>query len=425
MTAWANFQGPFTLHGVAAAALGIPAAKLRLLTPSESGGSFGTKAAVLHAVVLMAIASRLLGVPVRWTEDRNEHLLAASMATERTSEVEAAFSADGRLLGLRLDLIDEVGAYVRAPEPATLYRMHGCLTGAYDVQDLAVRSRVVVSNRAPSGLNRGFGGPQLYSALERTMHIAARRLGIDPGRARAPQPRAGPADALPRRGRRRLRLRRLPGLPRPRAGAGGLRPSCAPSRQRRAPRGACSASGSPAWSSRASPTWATSRSWRRAEQRAAGLPKSGNAEGVDDRDGRAGRRHAAHHDDAAGTGPPHRRGAGGGRRPRPRPGADRRPHRRRHGRQPVDGLIRQLLEPLRGDGRVRGASRGDAARRSPARPRRTRAWLRARGRGARGTGGRARVRGDERAQRPAAPARRSRALAPQRPHRRRPPRGSR
>ena len=180
VTAWANFQGPFTLHSVAAAALGIPGAKLRLLTPAESGGSFGTKAAVLHAVVLMAIASRCLGVPVRWTEDRSEHLLAASMATERTSEVEAAFAADGRLLGLRLDLIDEVGAYVRAPEPATLYRMHGCLTGAYDVQDLAVRSRVVVSNRAPSGLNRGFGGPQLYSALEGTMHVAARRLGIDP-----------------------------------------------------------------------------------------------------------------------------------------------------------------------------------------------------------------------------------------------------
>jgi len=180
VTAWANFQGPFSLHGVATAALGIPGARLRLITPSESGGSFGTKAAVLHAVVLMAIASRRLGIPVRWTEDRNEHLLAASSATERTSEVEAAFSADGRLLGLRLDLIDEVGAYVRAPEPATLYRMHGCLTGAYDVQDLAVRSRVVVTNRAPSGLNRGFGGPQLYSALEGTMHAAARRIGIDP-----------------------------------------------------------------------------------------------------------------------------------------------------------------------------------------------------------------------------------------------------
>ena len=279
VTAWANFQGPFTLHGVAAAALGIPGAKLRLLTPSESGGSFGTKAAVLHAVVLMAIASRCLGVPVRWTEDRNEHLLAASMATERTSEVEAAFAADGRLLGLRLDLLDDVGAYVRAPEPATLYRMHGCLTGAYDVQDLAVRSRVVVSNRSPSGLNRGFGGPQLYSALERTMYIAARRLGIDPAElARRNLVRAAP-DALPRRGRRRLRLGRLRGLPRPRARAGGVRRAA-----RRA--GAARAAGrllgiglacvvEPSVSNMGYITLVES-----AEERAAGLPKSGNAEGA-------------------------------------------------------------------------------------------------------------------------------------------------
>lgn len=177
--AWANFQGPFTLHGVAAAALGIPASKLRLSTPQFSGGSYGIKSAVFVYVVLMAAASRALGVPVRWTEDRGEHLLASSSATERLTEIAAAFDADGRLLALDLDLLDDVGAYVRAPEPATLYRMHGCLTGAYDVQDLAVRSRVVVTNRSPTGLNRGFGGPQLYLPLERTMMIAARELGID------------------------------------------------------------------------------------------------------------------------------------------------------------------------------------------------------------------------------------------------------
>ena len=261
VTAWANFQGPFTLHGVAAAALGIPGAKLRLLTPAESGGSFGTKAAVLHAVVLMAIASRCVGVPVRWTEDRGEHLLAASMATERTSEVEAAFAADGRLLGLRLDLVDEVGAYVRAPEPATLYRMHGCLTGAYDVQDLAVRSRVVVTNRAPTGLNRGFGGPQLYTALERTMHIAARRLGLDPAEVarrnlvRAEQmPYRAAAGAVFDSGDYHACLERALEL----AGYEELRAE----QVRRAPRAGCSASASPASSSRASRTWATSRSCR-------------------------------------------------------------------------------------------------------------------------------------------------------------------
>ena len=131
-------------------------------------------------VVLMGLAARHLGVPVTWTEDRLEHLAASAAATGRTTEVEAGFTADGRLIALRYDAIEDVGAYVRAPEPATLYRMHGSLSGAYTVPNVAVRNRVVLTNTIPSGLNRGFGGPQLYLGLERTMAIAARRLGLDP-----------------------------------------------------------------------------------------------------------------------------------------------------------------------------------------------------------------------------------------------------
>ena len=180
LTAWANFQGPFTLHGVAAAALGLKGDRLRLLTPPDSGGSFGIKSAVFSYVVLIGLASRHLGVPVTWIEDRLEHLAASAAATGRTTEVEAGFTSDGRLIALRYDAIEDVGAYVRAPEPATLYRMHGSLSGAYRVSNVAVRNRVVLTNTIPSGLNRGFGGPQLYLGLERTMAIAARRLGLDP-----------------------------------------------------------------------------------------------------------------------------------------------------------------------------------------------------------------------------------------------------
>jgi 2-furoyl-CoA dehydrogenase large subunit len=180
LTAWANFQGPFTLHGVAAAALGLPGSRFRLLTPPDSGGSFGIKSAILPYVVLAGVASRALGVPVRWTEDRLEHLLGSSAATGRVTELEAGFTADGELVALRYDAIEDVGAYVRAPEPATLYRMHGSLSGAYGVEHVAARNRVVLTNTLPSGLNRGFGGPQLYFGLERTMAIAARRLGLDP-----------------------------------------------------------------------------------------------------------------------------------------------------------------------------------------------------------------------------------------------------
>ena len=180
LIAWTNFQGPFTLHSVAAAALGLTGARLRLITPPDSGGSFGVKAAVYAAVVLMGLASRKLGVPVRWIEDRREHLAAGGASTQRTTDIQAAFAQDGELLGLRLDVIEDVGAYLRAPEPATLYRMHGALNGAYRVRDVAVRNRVVLTNRAPTTLNRGFGGPQHYLPIEGAMAIAVRRLGLDP-----------------------------------------------------------------------------------------------------------------------------------------------------------------------------------------------------------------------------------------------------
>ena len=117
---------------------------------------------------------------------------------------------DGELLALRYDVVEDVGAYVRAPEPATLYRMHGSLSGAYRVRDVAARNRVVLTNRCPTGLNRGFGGPQLYFALERTMALAAERLGLDPaelGRRTSSGRRVPLPDAVGRP----LRLRRLRG----------------------------------------------------------------------------------------------------------------------------------------------------------------------------------------------------------------------
>ena len=148
------------------------AARLGRLVRRQGGGP--------PYVVLVGLAARALGVPVRWTEDRMEHLAASCAATGRVTEVEAGFTRDGELVALRYDALEDVGAYVRAPEPATLYRMHGSLSGAYRVRNVAARNRVVLTNTVPSGLNRGFGGPQLYFGLERTLAIAARRLGIDP-----------------------------------------------------------------------------------------------------------------------------------------------------------------------------------------------------------------------------------------------------
>ena len=175
----APFQGPFALHPVMAAALGVPANRLRLRTPPDSGGSFGVKQGLAPYIVLMAAVARLSGRPVKWIEDRLEHLTAAGSATGRETRLEAALMADGRVTALRWSQLEDCGAYLKAPEPATLYRMHGALTGAYDIPNLEVENRIAVTNTTPSGLNRGFGGPQVYFALERLMHRIADRLGLD------------------------------------------------------------------------------------------------------------------------------------------------------------------------------------------------------------------------------------------------------
>ncbi|MGF6273303.1 2-furoyl-CoA dehydrogenase large subunit [Massilia sp. UYP11] len=175
-----NFMGPFSLHTVMALALRVPGHKLRHRTFRDSGGSFGVKQAVFQYAVLMCLASRKAGAPVKWVEDRLEHLGGLTSATSRQSTIRAAVEADGRITALDYDQLDDVGGYLRAPEPATFYRMHGCLTGAYAIPNLAVRNRVVLTNKTPAGLVRGFGGPQVYFALERLMQRISVELGIDP-----------------------------------------------------------------------------------------------------------------------------------------------------------------------------------------------------------------------------------------------------
>ena len=175
-----NFMGPFSLHAVMARSLKVPSSRFRLRTPPDSGGSFGNKQAVFPYVVLIGIAAKLVGRPVKWIEDRLENLSALVSATNRASTLKAAVDADGRVLALAYDQVEDVGAHIRAPEPATLYRMHGNLTGAYDIRNVSVRNRVVVTNKTPTGLNRGFGGPQVYYALERLMQRVAIELGLDP-----------------------------------------------------------------------------------------------------------------------------------------------------------------------------------------------------------------------------------------------------
>lgn len=178
-TIWSNFHGPFTLHSVMKAALNVSSNQLRIITPKDIGGSYGIKAAVYPYMVLMAVVSRILGVPVKWIEDRQEHLMASSSGTDRITWIEAAVKKDGTILGLKMKYVDNVGAYIRAPEPASLYRNHSNITGAYRIPNVKLNAIAVTTNKSPTGLIRGYGGPQHYFPLERMIQIISEELNID------------------------------------------------------------------------------------------------------------------------------------------------------------------------------------------------------------------------------------------------------
>src|SRR5258708_324895 len=93
----ANFQGPFSIHAVISRALKVPGNRVRLRTPPDSGGSFGVKQGVFPYIVLLAAASRAVGRPVKWIEDRLEHLTASVSATNRATTLAAAVAPDGRI----------------------------------------------------------------------------------------------------------------------------------------------------------------------------------------------------------------------------------------------------------------------------------------------------------------------------------------
>jgi 2-furoyl-CoA dehydrogenase large subunit len=176
----ANFHGPFVIQAIMAQALKIPGNKLRIIVPKDIGGSYGIKAGTFPYMVLLAVASRIAGCPVKWIEDRQEHLSASSSGTDRMTYIEAAVKNDGKVTGLRMKIIDNVGAYIRAPEPACLYRTHANSTGAYDIPNLFIDAYAIMTNKLPTGLIRGYGGQQLYFPLERIMQKVAYELNMDP-----------------------------------------------------------------------------------------------------------------------------------------------------------------------------------------------------------------------------------------------------
>ena len=162
-----------------ARALGVPENKLRIVVPQDVGGSFGIKAMIYPYMALMAACARLAGRPVKWIEDRMEHLLASASGTDRESELEAAVSSDGRIHAIRMIIRENVGAYLRAPEPSCIMRSLTTFSGPYRILHGEIDASCVLTNKLPTGLNRGYGGQQYIFSLERLVDRVAIDLKLD------------------------------------------------------------------------------------------------------------------------------------------------------------------------------------------------------------------------------------------------------
>ena len=184
LTVWSNFMGPFIMHPITARALNIPENRLRFIVPSDIGGSFGIKTSIYPYLTLIGLLSMKTNVPVKWIEDRREHLLASSIQTDRVSYRDVAVKRDGTMLGFKTQIFDNVGGYLRTPEPATTFRPIGNYVGPYHVRNLRVDASIVMTNKCPTGPNRAYGCQHLYFEQERLMDKVAVALELDPAEVR-------------------------------------------------------------------------------------------------------------------------------------------------------------------------------------------------------------------------------------------------
>lgn len=182
LTFWSGTQIPHLVRNLMAELLQLPESKVRVVAP-DVGGGFGVKSVIYPEDVALCLMARAIPqVPLKWVEDRVEHLMAACHAREHRYLVKAGFSADGGLLALEADVTCNVGAYSVYPWTAGIEPLMagGLLSGPYRLGSYRCTVRAVATNTAPCGPYRGVARPATVFAMEAVLDEAAARLGLDP-----------------------------------------------------------------------------------------------------------------------------------------------------------------------------------------------------------------------------------------------------
>jgi carbon-monoxide dehydrogenase large subunit len=179
LTVWASTQMAQRVRTSLCRALGLARDRVRVVAP-DVGGAFGVKAGFNREDLVVAVAARRLGRPVKWISTRMEDLLSTQHARDQLDEAEGAFDAEGRLLALRIRTFAAVGAYSHAGNANLLARMILFSAGPYRVRAQDVEVTGLFLNANHSGSMRGAGRPEATTVGERLMEAASRQLGLDP-----------------------------------------------------------------------------------------------------------------------------------------------------------------------------------------------------------------------------------------------------
>ena len=183
MTIWSSTQNPHILRTMIAAMTGLGQDQVRAIAP-EVGGGFGAKINIYGEEYVAAVVTKRLGIPVKWIEDRSEASGATTHGRDILGYIDVAATRDGKVLGLKMRLIADIGAYnmlLTAAIPTLTMLM---ANGTYDIPAIRTTLTEVFTNKTPTDAYRGAGRPEATYFVERAMDMLARELKMDPAEVR-------------------------------------------------------------------------------------------------------------------------------------------------------------------------------------------------------------------------------------------------
>jgi aerobic carbon-monoxide dehydrogenase large subunit len=181
-TIYMTSQAPHAIRTVFALVAGLPEHKIRIISP-DIGGGFGNKVPVYPGYVVATAASLVIGKPVKWVETRTENLISTGFARDYYMKGELAVTNEGKILGLKVDLLSDQGAFYSDAQPTKFKAgLFHIVTGSYDYPAAHVTAKGIYTNKAPGGVayRCSFRVTEASYLIERLVQNAAYELGIDP-----------------------------------------------------------------------------------------------------------------------------------------------------------------------------------------------------------------------------------------------------